>query len=182
MDLVLLGPPGSGKGTQAERLTQAYQIPAISTGEILRAQRLAGTRLGRQARAFMDRGELVPDDVVIGIIGHRLDEPDTQTGFILDGFPRTVAQAQALDTLLAQLERPIDAVVYLEIGRQALLDRLGHRHRSDDRPEIVAHRIDVYLEQTAPLIDYYRERGTLRAIDADQTEEVVFASITSRLG
>ncbi len=213
VDLVLLGPPGCGKGTQAARLTQAYGIPAISTGDILRAQRLAGTRMGEEARRYMDRGELVPDNVVIGIIGHRLEEPDTAPGFILDGFPRTDAQAQALDMLLAGVQRPIDAVIYLEIGRAALLDRLGHRYvcpecnavysltaaavhqsprcdrdaaplfqRTDDRAEIVAHRIDVYLEQTAPLIDYYRRQGTLRPIQADRTEDEVYAAIMRQLG
>lgn len=212
MNLVLLGPPGCGKGTQAGRLANAYQIPAISTGDILRAQRFGGTRVGEQVRRSMDRGELVPDHVVIEIIGHRLDEPDTRPGFILDGFPRTVAQAEALDTLLAELGRPIDAVVDLEIGRQALIDRLGHRYvcpvcnsvysltaeavrrstrcaqdgaalyqRSDDRPEIIAHRIDVYLEQTAPLINYYRRQGNLLSIDGDRTADEVYASITRRL-
>lgn len=185
MNLVLLGPPGSGKGTQAARLTAAYRIPAIATGDILRAQAEASTPLGQRVRAFLDRGELVPDELVIDIIRHRLSDPDTQHGFILDGFPRTVPQAQALDALLAELGRPLDVVIYLQVDRQSLLERLGHRaevdQRSDDRPNIVPHRIDVFLEQTAPLIEYYRRQGRLRLIDGDQPPDGVFAAIERAL-
>jgi adenylate kinase len=177
LDLVLLGPPGSGKGTQAAGLTETYQIPAIATGDILRAQVEAGTPLGNRVKAYIDRGELVPDSLVVDIIQHRLSDPDTQHGFILDGFPRNVAQAQALDAMLAALQRPLDAVLYLQVDREALRDRLGQRHRSDDRQEIVDHRIDVFLEQTAPLIDYYRDQGKLKLIDGSQPPEVVAAAI-----
>ena len=177
LDLVLLGPPGSGKGTQAVRLTEHYRIPAIATGDILRAQVEAGTPQGQRVRSYLDRGELVPDQLVVDIIRHRLSEPDTEAGFILDGFPRTVPQAQALDAMLAELQRPLDAVLYLQVDRQSLQDRLGQRHRQDDRPDIVDHRIDVFLEQTAPLIGYYRDEGKLRLIDAARPPELVAAAI-----
>ena len=180
-DLVLLGPPGSGKGTQAARLTAKYGIPQIATGDILRAAVEAGTPLGKRVKAFLDRGELVPDSLVVDIIRHRLAEPDTRQGFILDGFPRTVPQAQALDGLLTELQRPLDAVLYLQVDRQLLLDRLSHRaevdQRSDDRPEIIAHRIDVFLDQTAPLIDYYRRQSKLRLIDGTRPPDDVAAAI-----
>ena len=186
LDLVLLGPPGSGKGTQASRLAAKYGIPAIATGDILRAQVEAGTRLGTQVKAYLDRGELAPDSLVIDIIRHRLADPDTLRGFILDGFPRTVRQAEALDVLLIELERPLDAVLYLDVDRQALLDRLGHRaeidQRSDDRPDVIAHRIDVFLDQTAPLIDYYRQQSKLRLIDGTQSPEQVAAAIDAEVG
>ena len=177
LDLVLLGPPGSGKGTQAARLTEKYRIPQIATGDILRAQVDAGTPQGQRVRSYLDRGELVPDQLVVDIIRHRLSEPDTEAGFILDGFPRTVPQAQALDAMLAELQRPLDAVLYLQVDRQALLDRLGQRHRQDDRPDIADHRIDVFLDQTAPLIGYYRDQGKLRLIDAARPPELVAAAI-----
>ena len=177
LDLVLLGPPGSGKGTQAALLTEKYRIPAIATGDILRAQVDAGTPQGQRVRSYLDRGELVPDQLVVDIIRHRLSEPDTEAGFILDGFPRTVPQAQALDAMLAELQRPLDAVLYLQVDRQSLQDRLGQRHRQDDRPDIVDHRIDVFLEQTAPLIGYYRDEGKLRLIDAARPPELVAAAI-----
>ena len=177
LDLVLLGPPGSGKGTQGARLTEQYRIPAIATGDILRAQVDAGTPLGQRVRSYLDRGELVPDQLVVDLIRHRLSEPDTEAGFILDGFPRTLPQAQALDAMLAELQRPLDAVLYLQVDRQALLDRLGHRHRQDDRPDIADHRIDVFLDQTAPLIGYYRDEGKLRLIDGSRPAELVAAAV-----
>jgi len=186
LDLVLLGPPGSGKGTQAVRLAEQYRIPAIATGDILRAQVEAGTPLGVQVKAYLDRGELAPDSLVIDIIRHRLSEPDTRPGFILDGFPRTVRQAEALDALLVELGRPLDAVLYLQVDRESLLERLGHRaevdQRSDDRPDVIAHRIDVFLDQTAPLIDYYRRQSKLRLIDGTQSPEAVAAAIDDVIG
>src|SRR5207245_10251756 len=156
LDLVLLGPPGSGKGTQAARLAEKYRIPAIATGDILRAQVEAGTPLGVQVKAYLDRGELAPDSLVIDIIRHRLPEPDTRTGFILDGFPRTVRQAQALDALLVELGRPLDAVLYLQVDRQSVLERLGHRDEvdqcSEDSPAVRANGMGVYLLQERQVI------------------------------
>ena len=180
-DLVLLGPPGSGKGTQAERLSATYGIPHIATGDIFRALVEADTALGAQLKSYLDRGALVPDGVVIDVIRHRLGLPDAQHGFILDGFPRTVPQAQALDALLVELGRPLDAVLYLQADRQTLIDRLAHRaqlqDRSDDRPEVIPHRIDVFVEQTAPLIDYYRRENKLNLIDGTQTPDQVWTAL-----
>ncbi len=137
-------------------------------------------------KAYLDRGELAPDSLVIDIIRHRLSEPDTRPGFILDGFPRTVPQAEALDALLVELGRPLDAVLYLQVDRESLLERLGHRaevdQRSDDRPDVIAHRIDVFLDQTAPLIDYYRRQSKLRLIDGTQSPEAVAAAIDDVIG
>ena len=180
-DLVLLGPPGAGKGTQAARLSLVYGIPHIATGDIFRTLVEDGSPLGAQLKPFLDRGELVPDKLVIDVIRHRLSLPDAQRGFVLDGFPRTVRQAEALDALLAELGRPLDAVLYLETDRASLIDRLMQRGevegRSDDRPEVIPHRIDVFLEQTAPLIDYYRRQGKLRVIDGSQLPEAVAGSL-----
>lgn len=184
-DLVMLGPPGSGKGTQAALLTEKYGIPHIATGDIFRAQADSGTPLGAQVKAYMDRGELVPDSLVVDIIRHRLSQPDAQHGFVLDGFPRTVPQAQALDALLAELNRPLDAVLYLQVDRQSLIQRMTHRaqveQRSDDQPDVIRHRIDVFLEQTTPLIDYYRRQGKLRLIDGTQPPEAVASAIDAVL-
>ena len=180
-DLVMLGPPGSGKGTQAARLSEKYAIPHIATGDIFRVQAESGTPLGAQVKAFLDRGELVPDELAIDVIRHRLSQPDAQHGFVLDGFPRTVPQAEALDSLLAELGRPLDAVLYLQVDRQSLIDRMLHRaqveQRSDDQPDVIRHRIDVFLEQTAPLIDYYRAQGKLRLIDGTRPPDEVAAAI-----
>ena len=182
--LVLLGPPGSGKGTQAARLSLELRIPAISTGDILRAQQ-ADTARGGELRDYLDRGELVPDRLVIDIIRHRLQDEDTAPGFILDGFPRTSAQAVALDSTLGELERPIQRVIYLAIPASALVERLKHRNlieqRSDDRPEVVAHRIEVYVAQTAPLIDYYRRDGRLLEVDGSQDAWAVHRAILRRI-
>ncbi|TMD42938.1 MAG: adenylate kinase [Chloroflexi bacterium] len=181
VDLVLLGPPGSGKGTQAARLSAALSIPHIATGDIFRALVEAGTPLGQRVKAFLERGELVPDDLVIDVIRHRLGQADATHGFVLDGFPRTVPQAEALDRLLVELGRPLDAVVYLQADRQSLIERLGQRAevegRSDDRPDVILHRIDVFLEQTAPLIDYYRRNSKLRLVDGTRLPDAVAASI-----
>jgi adenylate kinase len=180
-NLVLLGPPGSGKGTQAGRLSADLRIPAISTGDILRALEEAATPVSDELHQYLDTGELVPDGLVIEIIRQRLHDKDTRQGFILDGFPRTTAQAAALDSMLDSVQRPIDAVIYLEIAPSALLSRLTVRHRADDRPEIVAHRIDVYLVQTAPLIEYYRAAGRLIRVNADRPPVDVMGSIREAL-
>jgi adenylate kinase len=158
-------------------LSEKYGIPAIATGDILRAQVANGTPLGQRVKAYLDRGELVPDSLVVDLIQHRLLDPDTQQGFILDGFPRTVPQAQALDRMLAALDRPLDAVLYLQVDPQAVKERLGQRHRSDDLEGIVDHRLDVFLDRTAPLIRYYNDESKLKVIDGAQPPEVVATSI-----
>src|SRR2546430_4118646 len=159
LDLVLLGPPGSGKGTQAARMTAKYGIPAIATGDILRGQVDAGTPLGQLVRSYLDRGELVPDQLVVDIIRHRLSEPDTEAGFILDGFPRTVPQAQALDTMLAELDRPLDAVLYLQVEGPALRERLDHRHRRGDRPHFVEPPPHGFFRPATPPVRHHPGQG-----------------------
>src|SRR2546423_8420907 len=212
MYLILFGAPGAGKGTQTGSLIETYHIPAIATGDMLRAQRRAGTALGEQVKSYMDRGELVPDNLMIDIIKERLQKPDAKGGFILDGFPRTVAQAQALDRKLDQLGRRVDAVIYLRVSRQVLIDRLSHRYscrtcdavynftpqqarvlprctvdggelyqRPDDRQEIGARRLDVFLQHTAPLIAHYKGPQKLENIDGQMSVEDVRADITRRL-
>ncbi len=163
-------------------LAEKYAIPAIATGDILRSQVETGTPLGKRVKAYLDRGELVPDSLVVDLIQHRLSMPDTQQGFILDGFPRTVPQAQALDAMLVALDRPLDAVLYLEVDPQAVRARLGQRHRGDDREAVINHRLDVFTEQTAPLISYYQQQGKLKLIDGAQPPEVVAASIDDVIG
>ena len=175
MRLILLGPPGAGKGTQSQRLVEKHGIVQLSTGDMLRAAIRAGTAIGLQAKDIMARGELVPDNVVVGIIRERLDEPDARKGFVLDGFPRTVAQAEALDDLLADKGVELDAVVELKVDEGVLLERIqtrlaemqarGEAIRPDDNPEVFRTRLAAYRDQTAPLIGYYRARGKLATVD-----------------
>lgn len=168
MNLVLLGPPGAGKGTQGHRLSTRYSIPQISTGDILRAAVRQETPLGLEAKRYMDRGALVPDGIIIGIVRERLAQDDTKHGFILDGFPRTVAQAEALMQLSKEQNRPIEHVISIKVPAEELLHRLSGRRqlegRHDDTDEAIRHRLDVYQRETAPLIDYYRQQGLLRCI------------------
>jgi adenylate kinase len=175
MRLVLFGAPGAGKGTQAQRLVEKHGIVQLSTGEMLRAAVRAGTPVGRRAKDIMDHGGLVPDDVVIAIVSDRIDEPDAHNGFVLDGFPRTVAQAQALDAMLAQKGATLDAVIKLKVDESILLERIttraeemtarGEAVRADDNPIALQKRLDAYREQTAPVIDYYAKKGVLRIVD-----------------
>lgn len=169
MRIVFLGPPGGGKGTQAKLLAERLAIPAISTGEILRAAVRDGTPLGLQAKAVMEAGELVSDDLMVGLIRERLAQPDARQGFILDGFPRTVEQARALDGLLGGNEKGLSAVVNLSVPEKVLIERLegrsGSESRADDRRETVLERLRVYREKTEPLIDFYRRRGLLSDLD-----------------
>ena len=176
-NLLLLGAPGAGKGTQAVRLAARLGVPHVSTGDLLRAAVAAGTPLGREAKAYMDRGELVPDSVVIGLAAERLSRPDAKTGFVLDGFPRTVAQAEALDTELARLGTKLDRCLALVTDEPALVARLLKRAqlegRSDDNESTIRNRMRVYREQTEPLIAFYRRRRLLREVDGMGTIEEV---------
>ncbi|MCA1455989.1 adenylate kinase [Bradyrhizobium sp. BRP22] len=187
MRLILLGPPGSGKGTQAQRLVQKYGIVQLSTGEMLRAAVAAGTPIGLQAKDIMAAGGLVPDEIVIGIISDRIDQPDAKKGFILDGFPRTVPQAEALDELLKKKRLKLDAVIELRVNESALLERVekraaetrarGEEVRADDTPEVLTKRLASYRAQTEPLIHYYSERRKLLTVDGMMTIEHVTSEI-----
>ena len=187
MRLILLGPPGAGKGTQAQRLVQKYGIIQLSTGEMLRAAVAAQTPVGLQAKDIMAGGSLVPDEIVIGIISDRLDQPDMKNGFILDGFPRTVPQAAALDELLKRKHIKLDAVVELRVNESALLNRVetrvaemrarGEEVRIDDTPEVLSKRLANYRAQTEPLIHYYSERRKLLTVDGMMTIEHVTREI-----
>jgi adenylate kinase len=165
MKVVFLGPPGAGKGTQAIKIAEKSNVPHISTGDILRAAVKEGTELGKLAKEYMDKGELVPDDVIIGIIRERLSQSDVrERGFILDGFPRTLPQAEALDKMLSELNMPLDKVVYLNVDDEEIVKRLLARGRADDTEEVIRNRLEVYRKQTAPLIDYYSEKGILAEV------------------
>jgi len=212
MKLILLGPPGAGKGTQAKMLTEKFSIPQISTGDILRAAVKDGTPMGQKARAFMNSGGLVPDEVVVGIVRDRLQEEDCNNGFILDGFPRTVAQADALQTSLQEMGKDLDRVISLEVDTEALVERLTGRRtckecgrgyhvkfdssrvagicdtcggtlfqRDDDQEETIRKRLQVYADQTSPLIRYYREAGVLMELDGMQSIPLVQEKLLSLL-
>lgn len=206
MNIVLLGAPGAGKGTQAAKLVEKYGYAHISTGDMLRAAVKNQTPLGLEAKKYMDAGDLVPDDVVIGLVKERLQDEDTQAGFILDGFPRTSTQAVALDSELASLDRPLDAALLVDVAKDVIVKRLTSRRmcrdcgyigtdadakcpkcggemyqRDDDNEATVRNRLDVYDSSTAPLIDYYRGCDLLIEIDGDRDPEDVFASIVEAL-
>ncbi len=206
MNIVLLGAPGAGKGTQAAKLIEEYHLPHISTGDMLRAAVKAGTELGLKAKTYMDAGDLVPDDVIIGLVTERLQEPDTEVGFILDGFPRTSAQAVALDAELSKLERPLDAALLIDVDPEVIVGRLCSRRmcrdcgyigtvadetcpkcggemyqRDDDNEATVRNRLDVYEKSTSPLIDYYRGCELLVTIDGDRDPDVVYADVKEAL-
>ena len=169
MRLVLLGAPGSGKGTQATRLKNDLGVPHISTGDMLRAAVAAGTPTGLKAKAVMDAGKLVSDDILLAMLEERLAQADAKSGFILDGYPRNLAQADALDHLLARIGQPLDAVVKLEVPNEVIIGRCEIRyaaeHRKDDDPAVVRDRLKVYAEQTAPVADFYAKRGKLQVVD-----------------
>jgi adenylate kinase len=187
MRLILLGPPGAGKGTQAQRLVNQHKIVQLSTGDMLRAAVKVGTPIGLKAKDIMDRGELVPDDVVVGIVADRIEEPDAKKGFILDGFPRTVPQAEALDRMLEQKGLALDAVVELKVDDVMLLDRIEKRVnetiarggpvRADDNPETLKKRLNAYYAQTAPLTAYYAQKGRLSSLDGMASIEQVARAI-----
>jgi len=207
MNLLIYGPPGSGKGTQAELLHRSFEIPHIATGDILRGEVAAGTPLGLKARPIMAAGSYVPDDIMIGIIRNRLQQADSQKGFVMDGFPRTIPQAEALDSLIGELGRRFDRVVYLNVETHELVRRLAGRmtcpidqktyppgtekcpvdgasliQREDDKPEAVKKRIEVYLEKTLPLLEYYRSQGLVSEVEGVGTIEEIHKRVQTALG
>ncbi len=175
--LIFLGPPGAGKGTQALILSDLYQIPHISTGDILRAAVKAETTLGIKARSYMDRGELVPDDLIIDLIKERLSRSDTQQGWILDGFPRNISQAAFLEKLLAELQLAADCVINLEVPDEILVERLLARNRKDDNEATIRRRLEVYHQDTVPVISFYSDRGMLKAVNGNNSLESVTTAL-----
>jgi len=213
MNLILIGPPGAGKGTQAQRLIDLLKIPQISTGDMLRAAKAAGTPLGLEAKKHMDRGELVPDQVVIGLVEERLKAEDCRSGYMLDGFPRTLPQAEALEKLLGRMNKKLDHVVLIEVDDEIIVERItgrrscpkcnrifhikfdppkqgacacGYRgemvHRADDREDVIRERLRVYHAQTAPLVEFYRKQGLIRAVKGVGSLDEVFDRISKVLG
>jgi adenylate kinase len=174
MRIVFIGPPGAGKGTQAEKIIAKYEPAHLSTGDMLRAARDAKTPVGIEADKFMSSGQLVPDDVIIGIISERLQQKDCQAGYLLDGFPRTIAQAEALDKMLAEKGTPLDVVLELKVPDEELFKRLAGRGRADDKPEVIRERLAAYNKQTSPLLDYYAKQNLLQTIDGLGTVEDIF--------
>jgi adenylate kinase len=211
LNLILLGPPGSGKGTQGERLQEDFDLPYYATGDILRAAVREGTEIGKEAKAYMDRGDLVPDEVIVGVIAERIDGKEADDGFILDGFPRTEPQAEALDKKLNELGRGVSAAVLIDVGDDEVVRRLGGRRtcpnghifhvdfdppkeegvcdvcgeplsiRDDDKPEVIRHRLDTYHDKTEPLIGYYESKGLLKRVDGDRDPEEVTDEIRALL-
>lgn len=186
LNIVILGPPGAGKGTQGKLMASEAEIPHVNTGDMFRAEIAAGTELGQRVQAKLDNGDLVPDEVTIEVVRTRLGQDDTANGFVLDGFPRTLAQAEALDRVLAEIEREeltvvLDFELPDEIAVQRLLGRAAVEGRSDDTPDKIKHRLDVYHEQTEPLIEYYRARDLLVPIDAERGVDDVFGQVQQAL-
>ncbi len=211
LNLILLGPPGSGKGTQGETLQTDLDLPYYATGDILRAAVRDGSELGTSAKEFMDRGDFVPDDVIVGVIAERIDKHEAEDGFILDGFPRTVGQAEALDEKMAEMRRKLTAAILIDVAEEEVVRRLGGRRtcsnghifhvefdppekegicdvcgepmgiRDDDKPEVVRHRMTQFTEKTSPLVGYYEERGLLERIDGDKAPEEVAEDIRALL-
>lgn len=214
MNIILMGLPGAGKGTQAEKIVATYGIPHISTGDMFRAAMQQQTELGLKAKTFMDKGELVPDEVTNGIVKERLQQADTEKGFLLDGFPRTQAQAEALDKIMQDLNRSIDAVINIEVNPEILMQRLTGRiicrncgstyhktnnppkvegtcdrcgshdfyQREDDKPETVENRIQINIEQSKPILNYYKAKGILRNVDGESGIDNLFQTIQSIMG
>ena len=185
MNVLLLGPQGAGKGTQAKRIAAEYGLPHIATGDILRRAMADGTPLGRKVKPIYDSGGLVPDDLMIELIRERLSEPDAAEGFVLDGFPRTFVQAEALDAMLRDIDRPLSLVLELQVPDEVAIERLSRRAaiegRADDTPEAIRRRLSLYHEETEPLVEYYRSRGNVVGIHGDRSENAVFAEIQQAL-
>lgn len=181
MKIVFIGPPGAGKGTQAEGMIEKYKLAHLSTGDMLRAARDAQTEVGKKADEYMSSGQLVPDEIIVEIIKERLAEPDCQGGYLLDGFPRTIAQAEALDKMLADKGTPLDVVLELKVPEEELFKRLAGRGRADDTPEVIKQRLVAYRDQTSPLLDYYGKAGLLKSIDGLGTVEEIFDRVQAIL-
>jgi len=191
MNIILLGPPGAGKGTQAKVLVDGHGLVQLSTGDMLRAAVASGSELGQEAKSVMDAGKLMPDDIMVQIISDRISEPDCENGFILDGFPRTTAQAEALDKMLAEKGLPLDHVIEISVKDSVLIDRINTRvaqtpeaeRRDDDNEETLKHRLEVYHEQTAPILPYYEGLGMLKMVDGmkpiDEVSKQIEAIITA---
>jgi adenylate kinase len=179
--LIFLGPPGAGKGTQAQSLAAAKGIPHISTGEILRSAVAQQTELGVKAKGYMDAGELVPDALILEMVRDRLTQSDTASGWLLDGFPRTVVQATFLDQLLQAIDQACDRVINFDVPDEKLVDRLLGRGRKDDSEDVIRNRLVVYREQTAPLIDFYQQRGELVTVNGDQAIEQVSQDLAAAI-
>jgi adenylate kinase len=181
LNIVMLGAPGAGKGTQAVRIAETHGIPHISTGEMLRGAIAAGSELGQKVKEIVESGALVPDELVVEVIRERLAQPDAQNGFVLDGFPRTIGQAEALDLLLSELGRPLEIVLELELAEETAVERMlgraADQGRADDTPEVIKNRFEVYRRQTEPLSNYYRSTGILVAIDSSPGMDEVFVEI-----
>jgi adenylate kinase len=181
LNLVMLGAPGAGKGTQAVRIAETHGVPHISTGEMLRGAITAGSELGQKVKSIVESGALVPDELVIDVIRDRLAQSDTQNGFVLDGFPRTLGQAEALDLLLTELGRPLKIVLELELAEdtavERMLGRAAEQGRADDTPEVIRNRFEVYRRQTEPLSEHYRNKGILVVVDSTPSMDEVFAAI-----
>lgn len=181
MRLVFIGPPGAGKGTQCARLSELLGVPHLSTGDLLREAVQAKTKVGRLAKKYMARGQLVPDPVIIDLIGDRLDQDDCDTGYLLDGFPRTVGQAESLHVYAQGVGRPLDWALELRVDEDKLVTRLLGRGRDDDKEEVIRQRLIGYREQTEPVAEYYRQQGTLKRVDGNASPDEVFERIRAAL-
>ena len=177
MRIVFIGPPGAGKGTQAEKIIAKYATAHLSTGDMLRAARDAQTEIGIKAEKYMSSGLLVPDDILIAMISERLQQADCQVGYLLDGFPRTIAQAEALDKMLAQNNTPLDIVLELRVPEDELFKRLAGRGRADDKPEVIRERLVAYTNQTSPLLEYYANKGLLKSVNGLGNVDEIFVQI-----